>query len=141
MKQTQIYGLTKSYKMFTQTSNNEKKGKKKIQRRKHRSIALPWHGGAVGWARSGDVLREEVRPVRASSRTKRNGALLYLKWRDEVKTLIWLKSRWSEHEQERNMWSILTVWDRVSRVIYKNTRVMRYGNWKQPKCVFSFHNS
>ena len=40
----------------------------------------------VGWARSGDVLREEVRPVRASSRTKRNGALLYLKWRDEVKT-------------------------------------------------------
>ena len=29
MKQTQIYGFNKSYKMLTQTSNNEKKQKKK----------------------------------------------------------------------------------------------------------------
>ena len=118
-----------------------KNGKKKIQRREHRSIALPWHGG--GLAELGAVTFCVRRSGRWELLLGLRGMELCFTWNEEMKwrRVIWLKSRWSEHEQERNMWSVLTVWDRVSRVIYKNTRVMKTENWKQPFVVFSFHNS
>ena len=141
MKQTQIYGFTKSYKMFTQTSNNEKKGKKKYS--EESTEALRYRDTAEGLAELGAVTFCVRRSGRWELLLGLRGMELCFTWNEEMKwrRVIWLKSRWSEHEQERNMWSVLTVWDRVSRVIYKNTRVMKTENWKQPFVVFSFHNS
>ena len=87
MKQTQIYGFNKSYKMLTQTSNNEKK-----QRSKQRSNALPWHSSAVGWAWSGEIVREEIRLVRASSRSTGMEMLCFTemkRWSEERSWYDW----------------------------------------------------
>ena len=83
-------------------------------------------------------------PVRASSRTKRNGALLYLKWRDEVKTL-WYDWRAVGLSMKRSApRDLFWLWDRVSSFIYKNTIelwVMETKNNQNVFSVFITHNS
>ena len=123
MKQTQIYGFNKWYKMLTQTSNNEKKREKKKKNNEANREALHYGDMAARLAELGAV---KLCMRRLGQWELLLGVLEWrcsalLKWRDEVKRGVWYDWRAVGESMKRSApRDLFWLWDRVSSFIYKN---------------------
>ena len=120
-------------------TRKKKKEKKKIREVKREAQRYRDTAARVGWARSGEILRKEVRAVRASSRS--TGMEMKLCFTEELlKREVW--DDWREPLKKApkgaHHVNLFWLWVQVSSFIYKNIIelwVMETELWKQNYCL------